>query len=203
MRTWMSSGGVIMVPLVACALLAAYIIVERVLFFRKIFRVDAGFMDALRGHIEGRDFAAAKTCCDKNGSPLARVARKVLESRAMSESSIKELASGELASVLPLMEKNISLLGALAQVSTLLGLLGTVIGNISAFKVLGNAGALAANPSALVGAIPQALVTTAVGLIIAIPATICHYYLVMKANRLISDMEGAASALIYAVTRGL
>jgi biopolymer transport protein ExbB len=199
----MSSGGVIMVPLVACALLAAYIIVERVLFFRKIFRVDAGFMDALRGHIEGRDFAAAKTCCDKNGSPLARVARKVLESRAMSESSIKELASGELASVLPLMEKNISLLGALAQVSTLLGLLGTVIGNISAFKVLGNAGALAPNPAALVGAIAQALVTTAVGLIIAIPATICHNYLVMKANRLISDMEGAASALIYAVTRGL
>ena len=69
MRTWMSSGGVIMVPLAACALLAAYIIVERVLFFRKIFRVDAGFMDALRGHIEGRDFAALKPAATKTAAP--------------------------------------------------------------------------------------------------------------------------------------
>jgi biopolymer transport protein ExbB len=192
-----------MIPLVACALFAAYIIVERVLFFRKISKNDAGLMDALRGLIEGRDFAAAKTLCDKTGTPLARVAKKVLESRAMSEASIKELADVELTSVLPLVEKHIATLGTLAQVSTLLGLLGTVLGNIHAFSLLGKAGGLAANPTALVGAIAQALVTTAVGLIIAFPATICHNYLVMKANRLIGDMEGASSTLIYAVTRGL
>jgi biopolymer transport protein ExbB len=192
-----------MIPLVACALFAAYIIVERLIFFRGIIRADAGLMDALRGLIEGRDFATAKTHCDKIGTPLARVAKKVLESRAMSEGSIKELADVELTSVLPLMEKNISLLGTLAQVSTLLGLLGTVLGNIHAFSLLGKTGGLAANPTALVSAIAQALVTTAVGLIIAIPATICHNYLVTRVNRLMGDMEGATSTLIYAVTRGL
>ena len=92
-------------------------------------------------------------------------------------------------------------MGTIANIATLLGLLGTVTGNIQAFGVLGDMGTMG-NPAVLAGAIAQALVTTATGLIVSIPAIIFYNYFIAEVNRMITEMESSVSDLVLLLAAG-
>jgi biopolymer transport protein ExbB len=93
------------------------------------------------------------------------------------------------------MEKFLSSLGTIAHISPLLGLLGTVTGNIQAFGVLGNFGSVA-DPSVLAKGISEALITTAAGIIVSIPAIIFYNYLVSKVNHSIIRLENRVGEMV-------
>ena len=97
--------------------------------------------------------------------------------------------------VIPKLEHLITPLGTIANIATLLGLLGTVTGNIKAFGVLG-AGGTMGDPALLAGAIAEALVTTVAGLSISIPSLIFHNYFVSKVNRCIVEMEAHVTSMM-------
>ena len=104
----------------------------------------------------------------------------------------------ELDKQLPRLDRFLTALGTIANVSTLLGLLGTVTGNIQAFGVLGG-GQSMGNPALLAGSISEALITTAAGLCISIPAVIFHNYFVSIVRKRIATMEAIASSVVIQV----
>ena len=102
---------------------------------------------------------------------------------------------------MPLLERYMTSLGTIANISTLLGLLGTVTGNISAFGVLG-AGGTMGNPALLAGAISEALITTAGGLLVSIPSLIFYNYFASRINKYAAEMDSESLDLFVKIKKG-
>ena len=134
--------------------------------------------------------------CREEDLPIASVVEKAVYFRNTPVSIQKEAVNTEIDKQVPKLEKFLTSLGTIANISTLLGLLGTVTGNISAFGVLG-AGASMGNPALLAGSIAEALVTTASGLVISIPALVFHNFFVSKVDKMISNMETSVSEMQF------
>jgi biopolymer transport protein ExbB len=198
----LKSGGIVMLPIVLCAVAATYIIFERLFFFVALSRQDKDVKAGLPALVSKRDYINAKKCIGVSSTPLSRVIMKILDNRAMTESGMKELSEVEIYAEVPRLEHLLTPLGTIANVATLLGLLGTVMGNIRAFGILGNGGAMG-NPAALAGAIAESLITTAAGLIVSIPSIIFYNYFVSRVKRQITEIESFASAIIFNITRGI
>ncbi|HON13084.1 MAG TPA: MotA/TolQ/ExbB proton channel family protein [Treponema sp.] len=191
-------GGPVMYVIALCALGATVIIVERFLFFRLLVKHQKEFLPRLQQLLRSGQFEQAEELCRSSDVPLARLAGAALEQRKLDEGVIKEAVLNAANRQVPRVERYISALGTIANISTLLGLLGTVSGNIRAFGVLAASGAMG-NPSLLAGAIAEALITTAAGLIVSIPATVFYNYFVSRANSSIIDLESTVGDLVLLV----
>jgi len=101
----------------------------------------------------------------------------------------------------PRLESHISTLGTISNISPLMGLLGTVIGTMRAFGVLGQFGAVS-DPSLLAKGVAQALITTVGGIVVAVPSVIFYNYLVSKVNTLIIRMENQVNKMILMINTG-
>lgn len=191
-------GGPVMYPIALCALAATVIVVERFLFFRSLAKEDAALLPKLRTSVQAGRFEEATGLCAASASPFATLVRAGIDFRDMEEADIKEAVMNAANREVPRLERFIDTLGTIANISTLLGLLGTVTGNIRAFGVLAESGAMG-NPALLAGAIAEALITTAAGLIVSIPATIFYNYFVTRANKTIVDLESSTSDLVLMI----
>ncbi len=189
------SGGLLMIPIGICAVLATYIIFERFFYFKGIKKREEGFFKDISILISSRRYDDALRMCNMVSTPCSTVVKKALECRNWSENHIKEAVSVEIDKVIPKMEHLLTSLGTIANISTLLGLLGTVTGNIQAFGVLGAGGSMG-DPALLAGAISEALVTTATGLAVSIPSVIFHNYFVSRVNRGITAIESASTSIV-------
>lgn len=181
-----------MIPIVLCGIAATYIIIERIVYFKSVKKNDALFKKQLDELLDRKDYSAAEAVCATTATPFAQVMRKALSVRTLAEQYIKEIVETEMEKVIPQYEHSLTLLGTIANISTLLGLFGTVTGNIKAFGVLG-AGASMGNPAVLAGAIAEALVTTAAGLFVAIPSMIFSNYFTRHVNKEIANLESAVT----------
>lgn len=191
----LTSGGLLMIPIGICAICATFIIFERFFFFLGIKKKQENFLSSLTQMLAAHRYEDALTLCNNLGTPEAKVVAKAIQCRNWSEEHIKEVVSVEIDLVTPELEHLLTPLGTIANISTLLGLLGTVTGNIQAFGVLGE-GASMGNPALLAGAIAEALVTTASGLAISIPSVIFHNYFVSRVNRQLAAIEAAAASVV-------
>lgn len=191
-------GGPVMIPIGLCALAATVIIVERLLFFRAVNRDDARLLAKASPAVAAGRYEEASRLCDESESPLARLLRAGIDHRELPESAVKEAVMNAANREVPRLERFITALGTIANISTLLGLLGTVTGNIRAFGVLAASGAMG-NPALLAGAIAEALITTAAGLIVSIPTAVFYNYLVTRANKTIVDMESSVGDLVLVI----
>ncbi len=184
-----------MVPIALCALIATIIVVERFIFFSLLRRSRKVFLPQLRTLLDTGDYDAAIALCNASDLPLARLVRRGIELRNMKESEQKEGVMNASNWEVPRLERYVGALGTIANISTLLGLLGTVSGNIRAFGVLAASGAMG-NPALLAGAIAEALITTAAGLIVSIPAMIFHNYFVSQSNSSIIELESSVGDIL-------
>jgi len=188
MLVLIEKGGFIMVLIILLSLVATVIIIERFLYFRKI-RVDEEKMiNRLRATLEKGHYDEAISICENNPSPIANLMRVGIEHRKYTQIEIKESILGAANMEIPKMERFLSALGTIAHIAPLLGLLGTVTGNIKAFGILGSFGAMG-DPSLLASGISEALLTTAAGLVVSIPAIIFYNHLVSKVNHTIIHLE--------------
>jgi biopolymer transport protein ExbB len=195
-------GGVIMWIIMALSLIAAIIIIERLLYFRRI-RTDEGVMiNRLRSTLQKNHYDEALSICENNPSPITNLMRVGIEHRAYSRDTIKEAVMDAANLEVPKMEKHLPALGTISHIAPLLGLLGTVTGNISAFGVLGKFGAVG-DPGLLAKGIAEALLTTAAGIIVAIPAVIFYNYLVSKVNHTIIRLENSVNGLVLLLGKGI
>ena len=195
MAELIQQGGVIIVVIIALSIVAVAIIIERLIYFRKIMGDEEALLRRLRSTLEKGHFDEALSICDSNQSPITNLMKVGIEHKDYSEETIKQTVTDAASLEVPRMERHLSTLGTIAHISPLLGLLGTVTGNIQAFGVLGEFGAVG-DPSLLATGIAEALLTTAAGIIVSIPAIIFYNYLVSKVNHYIIRLENRVSEMV-------
>ena len=179
----LKSGGILMLPIIVCGIIATYIIIERCIYYYNIKNRDDKLRMKLDNAIENCNFEAASAACIEASTPMSKVINKALDSRHYEERDLRDFVEAEMDFVVPEFEHLITPLGTIANISTLLGLLGTVTGNIKAFGVLGSGGTMG-DPALLAGAIAEALVTTVAGLVVSIPSLIFYNYLYLLCRHL-------------------
>ena len=188
-------GGILMIPIILCGLAAVFIIVERLFYFYVTKKRDAKLMFDLKTSLFKNDFEGAVAATKEADTPCAKVIQKAIECRKWNEKDLKDMIETEMDNAVPEYEHFLTPLGTISNISTLLGLLGTVTGNIKAFGVLGG-GASMGDPALLAGSIAEALVTTVAGLCVSIPAVIFHNYFVSRVNKRIVEMESVVTSVV-------
>lgn len=184
------SGGWLMAPIAVASVLALGICLERAWALRGS-RVAPGTLRAALA--EAADLAAVPTPA-AGGSDLAAIVAAGLGGAGRGREQMKEAMAVAAAQVAHGLERYLTTLGIIAAITPLLGLLGTVVGMIRVFRDLMASGP--GDAAALAGGIAEALVTTAAGLGVAIPALICHRYLLRQVDELVVVLEGHASRLL-------
>ncbi len=195
----LKSGGLLMIPIVVCGVIATFIIIERCWYFISIKRRDSKLVYDLRNSLDAGNFDACSVACVEAGTPMSRVIKKAVDCRRWNENDLREAVEAEMELAVPELEHLLTPLGTIANISTLLGLLGTVTGNMKAFGVLAG-GASMGDPALLAGSIAEALVTTVGGLCVSIPSLIFHNYFVSSVNRRIAEMEAHVTEVLLRLT---
>lgn len=195
-------GGIVLIIIAALSVIAVVIILERLLYFRRIRVNETTLLSRLKSAIGKGHYEEALAICESSPAPITNLTRVGMEHREYPEEVIRSMVSDAANMEVPKMERFLSMLGTIAHIAPLLGLLGTVTGNIRAFGVLGDFGAIGGNPAILARGIAEALITTAAGIIVSIPAIIFYNYLVNKVNHLIIQLENRVSELVLMLKRG-
>ena len=191
-------GGPIVWPILAILAVALLILLERLFFFARRRVGVEPFMARIRGYVDQEDWDGCHTFLTKQKQRLIpRVLLAALpfrdHSRQDMENALQEAILGEI----PAIERFLSTLGMLAAIAPLMGLLGTVTGMINTFHVITYYGA--GDPRMMSGGISEALVTTMLGLSVAIPIMLCHTLLSRRVETQISRMEEKAVAFVNLV----
>lgn len=187
-------GGILMVPIAICSMIGLAIAIERAVSLRRSWVVPPGFVDAARAALrEGPDRALA--LCRAQPSPMARIFAAALQRWHRSPADVeKQIIDAGLREA-ALLRSNLRGLALIAAVSPLLGLLGTIFGMITAFRTVAESAEALGRTELLAGGIYVAMVTTAAGLIVAIPAVVLHHWLSAKVDRLMLVMDEACIEL--------
>lgn len=193
-------AGPVMAAIVLLAFICPIIIIERLLFFRKI-RVDEDqTLERLKQTLSKEHYDEALSICENNPSPITNLAKVGIQNRHLDTSLVKDTIQDAANMEIPALERFLSTLGTIANIAPLLGLLGTVIGIIDSFGIFGSGGISNDTPE-LASGISQALLTTAAGIIVSIPATIFYNYLVSKVNHIIIRLENRVTQLVSIIRR--
>lgn len=191
------AGGPIMWPIILCSVIALGITVERLWTLRRK-RVIPEHMVAQVWHwLRNNELDEERIKVIRDSSPLGRVLAAGLLQRRATREIMKENVEDIGRHVAHELDRYLNTLGTIAAIAPLLGLLGTVTGMIDVFSTIVNVGV--GDPTALAGGISQALLTTAAGLIVAIPALIAYRYLRGKVRAHVVDMEAEAIKLVEAL----
>ena len=195
----LKSGGLLMIPILICGIIATFIIIERCIYFASIRKKDETLISNVNASLAVGDYEACGAACAQADTPMSQVIKKAIDSRRYEERDIRDLVEAEMDFVVPRFEHFLTPLGTIANIATLLGLLGTVTGNIKAFGVLGAGGSMG-DPALLAGAIAEALVTTVAGLIVSIPSVVFHNYFISRVNHRLVEMEAKVTEVLVKLT---
>jgi biopolymer transport protein ExbB len=176
-----------MIPLGLLSLMAVAIVLERLWILRRSRFLKENTVAALAVLLEQRQYGPARDYCRKNPSPFTELVGTLVENRDAPYDELKELLTETGRHQLMGLQRGLPALGTIVSGAPLLGLLGTVLGMIDIFTVVASAGGEITE--ALASGISQALITTATGLIIAIPILFVHSFLEARAVGIISDIE--------------
>ncbi|MCC6170824.1 MAG: MotA/TolQ/ExbB proton channel family protein [Gammaproteobacteria bacterium] len=191
------AGGPLMWPIILCSVIALGIVVERMWTLQAPRVMPPGLLQKVWQLVEAGQVTDKVIAALEQNSPLGRVLAAGLASRHRPRAVMMERLEDTGRHVVHELERFLNTLGTIAAVSPLLGLLGTVTGIIKAFNAI-TVGAMG-DPRALSGGISEALITTAAGLVVAIPSLIAYRYLRGRVDRIVIDMEKSAIALADAV----
>ncbi|WP_156302893.1 MotA/TolQ/ExbB proton channel family protein [Methylogaea oryzae] len=188
------AGGWVMWPLIGCSVAAMGIVGERLWTLRRERVLPPALLSQVWGMYRQKQLTGANLRQLKAGSPLGMILAAGLANYRHGRDIMKESLEDAGRQVAHELERYLGMLGTIALVSPLTGLLGTVFGMIHVFSAISHGNS--ANPTVLASGIAEALITTAAGLAVAIPATLFHRYLVGRVEDLIIDMEDEALKLV-------
>lgn len=195
---FLAKGGVLMIFIFLCSIVAVVFFIERFIALSAALRQTLTMRDLLVEAVKDRQYERALTLCDSNKGPIADLAKSIIRNRQLTREGIQEILADESKRQFAKLNRYIPAVGVIASISPLLGLLGTVTGMIQVFSSLADeyAAGAHANPGMLAGGIWEALLTTAAGLCVAIPAFLLHRILNAKLDKLWLELEKTTSELI-------
>ena len=195
-----AQGGPVMWLLVGLGLAALVIFVERALFLHRAQIKSTEFLGGIKNLLLKQRLMEALTLAEETPGPVAKVVKAGLRHAADDEPAMRFAVQEAAIVEIPVLERRISALAAIAQIAPLFGLLGTLLGMIKTFWLF-NQGGNYATPAVLAGGMWEALLTAAAGLAVAIPAHLGRHFLTGRVRLLVQDMEWAGSELMRFLLR--
>lgn len=197
------AGTAIIVITLLLFVLAVYIFFERLFVIRKSSKVDAQFMNTIRDFVHDGKIEAAIDLCRSKNTPESRMIEKGIMRIGRPLSDISQSIENTAKLEIFQLEKNISILATVAGAAPMLGFLGTVIGVIMVFFNITHASGGNINPQDLAGGLFTAMNTTAVGLMVGIPAYVGYNYLVTKIDKTVYSLQNSAVNFLDLINKPL
>lgn len=195
-----SNWNIVLVIIAGCSLLAFSIFIERLWFLRKSEIDTFAFILTLRPVIREGNIVEAMQICENTGGTVANIIKAGLTRHTRSKEDIE--GAMEMAGLVEIarLEKNAKVLAIIAHITPLIGLLGTVLGFIQAFSEMRLSGLVDISATRIGEAMEYALVTTAAGLVVAIPAVIAYNYLVSRVENFLLEIQTTSSEIVDLLT---
>lgn len=185
-------GGFTMYMLMAASILSLGVFFERFLSYRKKAVDRVTFMDKIRLSVEKGDIPGAIKFCETTPAPVAAVALSALRQSGKDENLIANAAEREIMLETADLEKYTSIVGTIGNIAVYIGLFGTVLGIVRSFHNMSQIGS--GGISVVIGGVAEALICTAAGLSVAIPAVVVYNYFLRRVDGFVMDMEYCSSA---------
>lgn len=183
-----------MYPLLLLSIIGLAVIIERVLYFSNLSSSRIKMVKLLTKTFEKGNLQEINTICRSYHVPLAYILLAGLKRHNKGKDAVNNAMDEAAIDQLPIIEKRLSVLSTIASIATLIGFTGTVIGMITAFQSIAREGV--SSPSIVASGISAALITTAAGLMIAIPTIVFFHYLSHRADREIRVIEKYSKELL-------
>ncbi len=194
-------GGFTMYILLFCSFLSVTILLERVIYYRRRSRTKRSeFMTRIKRALKSGSLEKAMEICRHSHAPFSNVVYSGLILHDHHEKEISSAMEREITVETTKLERLTSVVGTIGNTAVYIGLFGTVLGIIRAFHDIAAAGA--GGMSIVIGGVAEALVCTAMGLFVAVPAVIAFNYFMKRVERFINDMELCASELMDHIGKG-
>lgn len=197
MTLWelLRAGGYAMYILLFCSVLSLAIIIERCIYYHKRSRVKREeFMRSISEELKKGNVQEALELCKKTNTPFSSVVSSGLGLYGHNEVVVSNTMERQVTVETTFLERSTGVVGTIGSTAVYIGLFGTVLGIIRAFQDISKAGS--GGLSVVISGISEALVCTAVGLCVAVPAVIAYNYFVKKVDGFITDMELCASQVM-------
>jgi len=191
----LARGGPVMWLLLAVSVAGLVLFVERTLFLHRGQIRSTAFLDGIKNILAKRRLMEAVTVCEETPGPVAAMVKAALLHHDAGEQQLRLAVQEAALTEIPILERRVASLAAIAQAAPLIGLLGTVLGMMATFQAFSQSGNYAA-PGALAAGMWQALLTTAGGLAVAVPAHLGHHFLTGRIRALVRDMEWVANEIM-------
>ena len=184
----LSAGGPVAWLLLVAGAAAVAVFLERLLRFHSDQINSTEFITGIRNVLKRENIVEAISICDATPGPVARMVKTAILSRDRGREGVREAIEEAGLLEVPRLEEKLGLLATIAQIAPLIGLFGTVLGFVDILREM-EAHGLAASPVLLTGGVWKALISTALGLAVAIPCYAGYNYLVSRVNSIVRDME--------------
>jgi len=203
MIKWFQDGGFFMYPIAAMFVLGVAIIAERLHKILRVYNVDAaGLMQQVqRLVLENNVDEAVKVCNSRPMASVCRVFKAALVNADRPHDEIQDHVEVATLAVVPELQRRMPYLFTIANVATLMGLLGTIVGLIKTFEAVGAVEG-SQKQMLLAAGISTAMNTTALGLIVAIPCMLCYGFLFNRINSIVDEMEHYSARLLILLRTG-
>lgn len=195
---YVDKGGVMMIPIGIASLIMLAVAIERLISLRRKRIIPPGFMDGLKKELgdSQREAERALAYCEKNKSPIASICaaglKKLGRAPEVIERAVQDAGEWEVFKL----RKNVRILSVVAAIAPLMGLVGTIFGMIKAFQTVATSAEALGKTELLAEGIYEAMVTTAAGLVVAIPALIFYHWISAKIEKLVAEMDRVCIALL-------
>jgi biopolymer transport protein ExbB len=200
MLDFLSKGGVLVIPILFCSVLVMAIFFERIIRYA-INRTRGKNIEHKVAKLvqEGRQDDALRVSRQSN-SPMGRVLEKAIEAKDLENTMLESVIVNATENEVRHLSSYLQALATIGNIAPLLGLLGTIIGMIKAFMVIQEMGGKV-NAAVLAGGIWEAMLTTALGLAVALPTMVAHSYLVAKVDKYEARLQNGSVLFLKAISK--
>lgn len=190
-----------MYPIALCSFVLTVFVFERIIYLRGGRVIPRPFVRRLIEMLEQQqiDREEALELCQKNPSPIAEIISAAIRRYGRPAVDVEQAVMDSGQRVTSSMRKHLRMFSAISNLCPLLGLLGTVLGMIQAFNDISGSNAMG-RPELLAGGISQALLTTASGLFVAIPAYVAYIFFTGRVDRLLMQMDSYAQQVVDTIS---
>ena len=198
MIAFLTKGGVLVVPILLCSVFALAIFVERLVCFGRLRSRGKGLAAKTVLLLKSGKEREASELVRESGSPMGRILDQAMDVKDADREILETVIVNATEEEVRNLSRYIQALATIGNIAPLLGLLGTVIGMIKAFMVIQQMGGNV-NAAVLAGGIWEAMLTTAIGISVALPAMVAHSYLVSRIDRYEARLQGGAVTFLKAI----
>lgn len=200
LRELLAAGGPILILLLLLSVYSISIILERFFKLRSTISLSRKLMAYCRHPLRSENYQKVEDACRKEvvkNTPAAALILRLVQERNRPQAELEKIADSVIDWEVTKLQRRLTILGTLGSITPFIGLFGTVIGVMHAFKDLAANTATSAGASVVAAGIAEALVNTAAGLFVAVPAVIAYNYYLSKTNYCAKELENIADEIIY------